>query len=154
MKYGKGLNYLLGEEYMTSKFTINEEGVDLLKEILTSSFLETVKELGEKCEELITDPNAFNFVGVYDQDIVWTGALRDSQTIMLSEEEDNTIKATFDWSPADPKTGYHYAYDVFVGFHTWNGRFIPGRPWPTRAIDVYQPIEKFGDKVGEKLKAN
>lgn len=133
-----------------SKFKIYPQGIAKLKQIIQESFNEVVRELDLEFQAVISDTNAFADIGVYNQDIIWSGRLKESQQLEISTEK-NKAKASWQWDPVDPETGDHYAGDVFVGFTTWSGRFIPGRNWPDKGIERYDPIDNFVLKLKQKL---
>lgn len=134
-----------------TKFKINYQGLAQLKRMIIQSFEETIKELDMEFQAVISDTNAFADIGVFNQDIIWSGRLKESQQLELSTEG-NKVKASWQWDPVDPETGDHYAGDVFVGFTTWSGRFIPGRNWPDKGIERYDPFDNFVVKLRAKLR--
>ena len=133
-----------------SKFKIYPQGVAKLKQIIKESFSQVVDELDLEFQVVISDSNAFADIGVYNQDIIWTGRLKESQQLEISTDRNN-VKASWRWNPFDPESGEYYAGDVFVGFTTWSGRFIPGRNWPDKGIERYNPIDNFVLKLKQKL---
>ncbi len=56
-----------------SKFKINYQGLAQLKRMITESFEETIKELDMEFQAVISDANAFADIGVFNQDIIWSG---------------------------------------------------------------------------------
>lgn len=87
-----------------------------LGNIATQAFQQTCRELGEEYKKVIEDSNAFSdFKG---QDIVDTGALRDSQQLIFT----NKGGAEFSWSVP-------YSIYVHQGYTLRNGRRQPGRQW-------------------------
>lgn len=100
---------------------------------------EYIKELDQEYQLVIADTYAFADIGLTNQDIIWSGALKASQK--MSIQDGKNIKAYWKWDPVDPDSGYHYANSVLTGFNAWgNGRFIPGRNWPAKAIERADPI--------------
>jgi len=133
-----------------SKFKINYQGLAKLERIIKDAFQEAIDDLDMEFQAVISDANAFADIGVFNQDIIWSGRLKESQQLEISQGG-NKAKASWQWDPVDPETGDHYAGDVFVGFTTWSGRFIPGRNWPDKGIERNNPIDNFIVKLRAKL---
>jgi len=131
------------------KTKINTKPLDQLLKDVKWAFKELAKDLDLEFEAVIQDTGAFADVGLAGRDIVLSGALRDSQKMKIASEGGN-IKYTWEWDPVAPDTGYHYAYDVFVGFTSQAGNFIPGRNWPGKAVDRLEPALYLKRKLKEK----
>ena len=87
-----------------SKFKIYPQGVAKLKQIIKESFSQVVDELDLEFQAVISDSNAFADIGVYNQDIIWTGRLKESQQLEISTDRNN-VKASWRWNPFDPESG-------------------------------------------------
>ncbi|NER39002.1 MAG: hypothetical protein F6J93_34440 [Oscillatoria sp. SIO1A7] len=106
------------------------------------SFKNVVYRLYEENKAVIEDPYEFADIGLTNHDIVWTGRLRDSQTMTIRHDSDSSL-ASIKWDPVSPETGERYAMKVFVGFFGWSGRYYPGRDWPDRAVRRSDPENVF-----------
>lgn len=84
-----------------------------LRKRINKALIETGKELGEAYRRTIEDESSFNT----GEDLVYTGALRDSQRIKVSL---STVE--FSWDVP-------YAEYVRVGYTLINGKFVTGRDW-------------------------
>lgn len=113
---------------------------------IIKAFDETVQAFGDECQAVIEDTNEFADIGLPNRDIILTGRLKESQTVNTVNNPTSRI-STISWDPIDPGDGRHYAGDVFVGFHTFGGRFIPGRDWPGRADKRLDMVDYFIEKV-------
>jgi len=121
------------------KTKINTKPLDQLLKKSRQVVHDYIKELDDEFQAVISDTYAFADIGLTNQDIIWSGALKASQDMNINDSKN--ITATWIWDPVDPESGYHYANDVFVGFNAWgDGRFIPGRNWPGKALDRLDPI--------------
>lgn len=120
------------------KAKINTKPLDQLIRRSRVAVKEYIKELDQEYQVVIADTYAFSDVGVMNQDIIWSGKLKQSQQMNIQDSKN--IKANWVWDPVDEKTGEHYASDVLNGFTTWSGRNIPGRNWPSKAVERVEPI--------------
>lgn len=117
-----------------SKFNINYPQYRKFKSAIVESFAAVIETLNDEYDAVIEDLNEFADLGFVDWDIVDTGRLRDSKQLDVRTEANGDLNATWDWNPHDPETGYPYAAAVYSGFNAYGKRYIPGRPWPERAI--------------------
>lgn len=131
------------------KTKINTKPLDKLLKKASEAIEDLIKDLDQEFEAVIEDSGAFADIGLPNRDIVWSGELRDSQK-MKSTIQSGKYKVTWEWDPVDPETGYHYAKDVFVGFTSYAGNFIPGRNWPGKAVERLQPILYLRKKLKGK----
>lgn len=106
-----------------------------------------VEELGVECTNVIEDPNAFNDLGLFDHDIVWTGQLRDSQQV-TDESEGRKRIYRLTWDPVSDN-GFHYAGLVYNGFVAGT-KYYPPRHWPEMAVDRLGHLPKFAEKLKEE----
>ena len=133
-----------------TKVRIHKKAIAKLKDTTKESFGDTIAALDEELEKVIEDPNAFADRGFKDWDIVDTGRLRDSQVVSVSSNAEITT-AFWRWNPIDPETKRHYAGDVFAGFVSFSGNWIPGRNWPERAVERLDPFNFFVNSLRRKL---
>ena len=127
-----------------SEFKVNPEGMAQLQKALAEAFGQAMADLDGEFDRVIEDPNEFSDLGFTDQDIVDTGRFRDSKTL---NAEGNS--ASWNWNPTDPDTGDQYALGLYTGFLAFGRRWVPGRPWPERAIDNLDVPQKIADYLGE-----
>lgn len=131
------------------KTIIKTEPLDKLLKKAVEAIEDLAKDLDQEFEAVIEASGAFSDIGLSGRDIVLSGALRDSQR-MKTTIEGGKYKVAWGWDPVDPETGYHYAKDVFVGFTSYAGNFIPGRNWPGKAVDRIEPILYLRKKLKGK----
>lgn len=106
-----------------------------LNKAIDNAFASVVAKCDSEYIAVIEDPDEFSDLGFDSQDIVLTGALRDSQVVNAQGN-----KATWEWNPTDPDTGEAYALAVWVGFFAYGGhKFILGRKWALRALKRVNP---------------
>lgn len=134
----------MGKTTITVK--INKQAIARLKSQINEAFAEVTTALDKEFEDTIEDPYAFASEGFTNWDIVDTGRLRDSQMVTA---ESNSKKATayWIWDPVDPETQRHYAGDVFAGFMSFSGNWIPGRDWPNKAVERLNPLQVFANAL-------
>lgn len=106
-----------------------------------------VEELGVECRNVIEDPNAFSDLGLVNHDIVWTGQLRDSQTI-TDESEGRKRVLRLTWNPVS-ENGFAYAGLVYNGFVAGT-KYYPPRHWPEMAVERLGDLPKFAEKIREE----
>lgn len=119
--------------------------LNALNQAIDNAFAEVVAKLDTEFIAVIEDPNEFSDLGLDGQDIVLTGRLRDAQVVDVQAN-----KATWEWNPTDPDTGYAYALAVWVGFFAYGGhKFIPGRKWALRGLKRVKPLSVFVDELNK-----
>ena len=131
------------------KVKVNQKAIAQLKSTINEVFGDTVVALNEKFEEVIEDPYAFSAEGFNNWDIVDTGRLRVSQMVSVISQGPRTT-AYWQWDPVDPETRRHYAGDVFAGFLSFAGNWIPGRDWPGRAVERLDPLTFFAEALKKR----
>jgi aspartate/tyrosine/aromatic aminotransferase len=106
--------------------------------MVKKAFKETTQQYFEECQKVIKDPNAFTQFP--NQDIVDTGALRDSGKIIAKQGNYKAI-----WT-------MDYAVYVHEGYTKRNGGIQPARPWTELARDRMNFDEVLGSKLDGILK--
>ena len=134
---------------MKIKVIVNKQAIAQFKSKINEAFGDVVAALDAELEAVIEDPYGFTDLGLVDHDIVDTGRLRDSQVVTVTSQG-HTTTAEWEWDPVDPETRRHYAGDVFTGFVTFSGNWMPGRDWPGRAVERLDPLSFFIDSLKEK----
>lgn len=129
---------------------LNLKQINRIKEIIEESFEDSIEALSEAQDDLINDPFGFSDLGFINQDIVDSGQLRDSKKIEKRKQGDD-IEVKFSWAPVAPETGEIYAADVFVGFYSFSGKFIPGRDWPNRSAEKIDILGHFKNGIQSRL---
>lgn len=114
-----------------------------LNKAIDNAFAEVVAKCDTEYIAVIEDPNEFADIGLPGQDIILTGALRDSQVVDVQGN-----KATWQWNPTDPDTGEAYALAVFLGFFAYGGhKYVPGRRWVFRALKRINPVVLLAEEL-------
>jgi hypothetical protein len=120
--------------------------INAMIESIEDSWGEVIAEINENFDNVIFDEMAFSDLGFTGQDIIDTGRLLASKEVSA-----NGNKAVFSWNPHSPENGYAYAKAVREGFFAFGGsKFIPGRPWDERAIQISDPVQSLADKLEAK----
>ena len=121
-----------------AKFKPNAANIAKLKQKIALAYGNVIETLDAEYDAVIEDPNEFSDLGFDSQDIIDTGRFKDSKLLDVRTENDR-INAHWSWNPTDPETGYHYAAALYTGFMAYGKKWIPGRPWPDRAIARVDP---------------
>lgn len=117
--------------------------LDAINQAIDNAFAEVVAKADTEFIAVIEDPEEFSDLGMGGQDIVLTGRLRDSQVVDVQAN-----KATWEWNPTDPDTGYAYALAVWYGFFTYGGtKYVPGRHWAMRALRRIDPVVMLAEEL-------
>lgn len=122
------------------KFNLNYPQYKKFKQQILDAYAEVIETINAEMDAVIEDSNEFSDLGFDNQDIVDTGRLRDSKMLNVQSTDTGTI-ATWSWNPHDPETGYPYAPAIYAGFMAYGKKYIPGRPWPERAIARVDPMK-------------
>lgn len=78
------------------------------------------------------------------QDIIDTGNLLRSLEVSVKQDTGRIIiQYAYKWAPVNPKNGFAYAVAVWMGFFAFGRKFIPPRPWDTRAAKNLKVVNKF-----------
>jgi hypothetical protein len=129
-----------GPKSQLGKIRIKPGAVAELRKKIQDSFAVVVEELDYEYHVTIQDPDAFEYLGFFDQDIVDTGRFDDSQIIDV-QTKGNVTTARWIWNPTSPDDGYHYASALYYGFHPYGGTgYCPGRPWVDFSIRKLDPV--------------
>lgn len=110
------------------------KNIKKLGAIAEKVFRQTCEELGEEYRKVIEDPNAFP--GFKDQDIVDTGALRDSQRLTFAKDG----SAEFSWPVP-------YSVYVHQGYTLKNGNKQPGRQWTVEGNKRFRFPQRFQQNI-------
>jgi hypothetical protein len=121
---------------------VDRDKVDTIKLKIKNCFNRTVDVLDKMQDRVIQDPWEFADLGFLDQDIVDTGRLHNSKIVETVDEGD-LVSVRYVWNPINPEDGRAYAGDVFLGFTSYAGNFIPGRDWPNRSEEKLNTREHF-----------
>ena len=122
------------------KPNINNNYVTRLKAKIREAYAEVISTLNDEFDEVISDPNEFNDLGFYDQDIIDTERFLKSKMLNVQSSGER-LTAFWIWDPVDPETGYHYGAALYTGFMAYGRKWIPGRPWVERAIARVNPTK-------------
>lgn len=131
------------------KITIDKSKLNQVLKAVEEGFGDAVAALDKEYIDVIEDPNEFGDLGFRNQDIVDTGRFRDSQKVIETRTA-HGVDVKWHWNPVDPETGLHYAPHLYTGFAV-GPKWIPGRPWPERAVKRADPGKIFEDGVKNRL---
>lgn len=109
-----------------------------LNKILEKSFKSTCQNQGTAYQNIFSSTDAFE--GFNGQDIIDTGALKESQSLSFP----SSFNAEFSW-------GMDYAIYVHEGYSTRGGNHQPGRPW-TKIRKEFSFSDNFIENLGNDLK--
>lgn len=132
------------------RIDIDESQLNKVLAALEESFADVVGALDSEFIAVISDPNEFSDLGFTEQDIIDTGRFKDSQVVSETRDDGN-VQVRWSWSPTSPENGYKYAPALHFGYNAWGKKWIPGRPWTTRAVRRINPVQRFEDGVRRRI---
>ena len=132
------------------KITIDKSKLNQVLKAVEEGFGDAVAALDKEYVDVIEDPNEFGDLGFRNQDIVDTGRFRESQKV-IEERTEHGVEVKWHWNPVDPESGYQYAPALYAGYSAFGKKWIPGRPWPERAVKRVDPGKVFEDGVKNRL---
>lgn len=109
-----------------------------LRDAALRAFERTMKDLGQTFQEVIGEVGAFPEFP--QSDIIDTGALKESQTVVFP----NPGSVVFNWST-------EYAPYVHDGYTLQNGAQQPGRPWTSLGLEKFDPVVQYTANLNAEL---
>lgn len=116
----------------------------ILRQALETAFNDTVLRIDAECKKQISAVKWSWPKGESPRDIVDTGRLRSSQTIVPLADRNGVKRAMISW----PVT---YAAAVHEGAVFQSGRSMPARPWTREALKSFDAVGFFTQRYLQAL---
>ncbi len=111
-----------------------------VKRAMAKTSIEYIKEV----DKTIKSTTEF----IPGQDIIDTGnLLRSLQASIKQDSGRIIIQYAYKWAPVNPKNGFAYAVAVWMGYFAFGRKFIPPRPWDTRAAKNLRVVHRFATNL-------